>query len=1404
MKYFSSLVGRADVGVAARVHHVLGHGALAPGGGRREVAAGAEQVHAGGRGPQREPAVALARVFLALVAERRGVEQLGAARVGHAAEHQVAARVQPRRRVAEHQHRSAAGPGAAGAVGIAAARVELVARAHAHVDAADGAGLHAQRAAQVDQRAVEAVLVPAQRRVRVQGAADAQVEVAAAREHELAAGRHAAGAGHGQVQAFAARHPGGVAAQRTVVEVDLAARADHAGVAPGLHHQVAAAQRAEAGEAHEVGVVGVAVAPVRVVLAVRAHHVGAEVNPPGRGPRVGAGRDAAAALAPEPGAGGGRADLAAHLGQLEALARAAAAADQVATQVAAGAQQQVAALLRIPGRVEAARTAVDQVLVGLAFDGEQDRAVLEQAAGLVVEPVGRAAHAGRGGGAGRVDAVGRAQREVAARHQVEVAGAGAQHAEQLLARRVVGRDAVRRHGRLVDGGVLAVAEVVHLAGVVADQADHLELLDLLGRDGRARNDLEAQHVLAEEVDHQLLARVRSPEVGGRRARARHVADLRAEAEMGVGQLQPARGVRLREARVGRAEVGAGHEAQVPRQRARGQHRRQRPGTALVAVGIGGPQVDHLDAARQLDLGFRGHHRALGQRERARQRHAHRQRHARGPDARGHAHRGRQAEARGQARAGRQRHGLAQHRAGRVQQLARGVAHVRAEYQARGHGQRLVEHHRPRQLRARGQRHGGGRQVEVQRAALLEAGAGVERDQAAVRDHEVAAEGDPAARQDPALVVGRGAAHQARAVEAVVDAAEDLEVARRADHQRARFARAVGQGLLRARVHARVAVAREVDVAVHVQVAVGVDHGVGHDLHAGAQVEALALRAQAREAAVHQRAVAQRGLDEGLALAVQAVEVGLVDDLVGTAVDARVRALRGALVGDEGIDRDRLRALDHDAARGLDGDVVGAAARCVERHRAVVLRGAGHAQVHARAAGDRERAAAGIELDDRAVGRVDRLAVAVAPQHAGAGIEHRRARERHAVARGQPDAAGLLAAGVDAARDREPAAVDREVDLARLKLVADHEVAALELEAAHAEGAALVEARVEALEVGDGLRAQLDVAGRVGHQRAARVVGAAAAGRDGTAQVDRARAGIECQGIEAARAVVARRQVDARARRLRDVAAAAFEHQVAAPAVLADVEEIDAPAREVEHRTLAQQQVTLRDQAQLAAGQTHRCVEAQLPARVEAQLGAQRLGRHRADRRRQRALGCRHRDATARADVVDRAGLAGHQRRGDQQLAAAAVEGLGAVVPGTLRLVDAEAAAVVGRDAFAGVQRHRAEAQGQAVVRDHRLGLGLGRVAEHDLARIHLEPTAAGAGAAAHHAAGRRGRAVPHQGIGLDARHVAGAAMAVDGRRGQHQLRQRGLAVGRRQRRQPHRFVEVDRVARGQHQVLERR
>ena len=329
-----------------------------PGRGGRQVAARAEQVDGRGRRPQREPAPALALALHALVVERRAIGQLlHAARIGRAAEHQVAARIDAHAAVARHQDRPAAGDRRARRVGFIRPRFLRIGAVEAQFDAAHGARLQAQRAAQVGQRAVQARHLAFETRVRVrpvavtveaahlghrvQPAADADIEIAAARQQQLAVRRHPARAAHSHVQALAARR---------VCAARIGARGQHAGVAARLQQHIAAAQGADARKARHDRQAG------KQVAAFGPRDIGAEVDPPCR--RHARAR-AAAALAPQPGA-----DVAGVLLRVQRadgiLAALQGGAHGVALDIALGAQQQVAAVLGIPGAVQALAAAIDE------------------------------------------------------------------------------------------------------------------------------------------------------------------------------------------------------------------------------------------------------------------------------------------------------------------------------------------------------------------------------------------------------------------------------------------------------------------------------------------------------------------------------------------------------------------------------------------------------------------------------------------------------------------------------------------------------------------------------------------------------------------------------------------------------------------------------------------------------------------------------------------------------------------------------------------------------------------------------------------------------------------------------------------------------------------------------------
>src|SRR5213079_183568 len=112
-------------------------------------------------------------------------------------------------------------------------------------------------------------------------------------------------------------------------------RVGDAGVAAGLHRQVAAAQRADAGEADQERVVAIQVGAIGVRHTVGpATDVGAEVDPPGRGHGRFAAGGAARALAPQPAAHRHAGDLLARVAEgVAEVGAGAVVADQVTRDV---------------------------------------------------------------------------------------------------------------------------------------------------------------------------------------------------------------------------------------------------------------------------------------------------------------------------------------------------------------------------------------------------------------------------------------------------------------------------------------------------------------------------------------------------------------------------------------------------------------------------------------------------------------------------------------------------------------------------------------------------------------------------------------------------------------------------------------------------------------------------------------------------------------------------------------------------------------------------------------------------------------------------------------------------------------------------------------------------------------
>ncbi|CUI49555.1 Uncharacterised protein [Achromobacter xylosoxidans] len=1374
-------------------------------GGRRGVAARAQQVDRGRRGPQREPALAAAGGQGRARRLHRGVERAHPAGVGDAGQHQVAQRFQIDAGIARHQRDAAAGGRQGRRERVDRPRIQRVAfqagllqevLAVQRAGAADGAGGDLDGAAQVGHHAVQIRLLAVGHvlrgvlggvEIRIPRAAQAYRQVAAARQRQAAIGAHASGAAHGDGQALAARRPRAVYVRR--------ARRHDAGIAARPQAEVAAAQGAEAGEADQIGLVAVGLGHAH------RHRIGAEVDPPRRRQRV-------RALAPEPVADTG-------VGGLGAFGRAQ-SAPQVAADAAAHRDVQIAAVLRIPGAIAAIGGGV------VAFLRPQQRHAFTAAGGVEhvlaarlvvgIDAIGAQQRGRRR--ARRVDAVGRRHAQVARRRQAQVRRARTHHAEHR-------RQQLGRHD-VLDGRDFGLAHAGHQVADALHAFQHRRAFDLAdnvvgGGSPHQRNALGIDHAQSRQ-DVAIADPVRIDRLAFRIAvvvgRVHHAdaarRNLQARRAMRIGQHQRTARGRIDGARIGRTQVGAGRQLQAPAGRALRQHRRQGPVGALELARLG-TQVDRL-VSRQLDLGQGRDHGAARQRHDAAGRHGHRQRHALGPGQRRHQRLGAQHGAGAQLHARAERDVGGRHGAGAPGQRAIAVVHVGRQHHAGRQHIRAGQLGHDRQRHALGQGHAVGGQVVVQHRMPGEDRALVQR-HAVDGNHHVAAERRGAVAQlgspfdqIPALVVGRGR----RRREAVVDAAVQGQVAGGANVQHARFAKAAARRI--EPVGARpVAETGQVQVARHRQVAGGIDQRIADDVHPRPQPVAI-QPGQPRA----QRAVAQRGVDEGLAVAVDADQHVLRDQLRLAARDiGRVRQRRVGVFA-EGVDRDGRGAAHPGRALHPQGHVVGAGAiaarpRAADPARVQVERAARHAvmalglgagaQVDGGRRPQGQRAVARGQRDQRAVGAVDDLAVAVAAQAGTMRIQ--RAQHGQVAIGGQADHARLEAAGIDAPRHGQIAPVNGDGDLPRAHFVAHRQVALLGLEAARAEHLALVQSRVQAGEVRQRLRPHGDLGAVVRHPRAARVILARRAAQDRTGQVHPAGGGAERRRRQRAAALVARRQVDDRAGRLLDVAGGALQHQVAAPGVAQLLVEADLAARQIQARLRAQAEVVARLDRELARGQHDGAVQVHR-AGLQRQLGAQRARVGGLDRRavrtpqRQRAAG-RQRERGS--------GVAREQRRDDIQVAAAVGVALARLIR-ALPMIGLERAEPVGADAGAAQQVDAGEAQRQAVGRQPVQRLALGAVAEHDAFGGQLQAPVAqavGDGRAGHAGvvlaglAQRSGRdAGPHQVARTDHRRIAGAAIAVDGGRAQHQPAH-ALAAGGVER---HGTEHVDGIARIQHQGLD--
>ena len=526
---------------------------------------------------------------------------------------------------------------------------------------------------------------------------------------------------------------------------------------------------------------------------------------------------------------------------------------------------------------------------------------------------------------------------------------------------------------------------------------------------------------------------------------------------------------------------------------------------------------------------------------------------------------------------------------------------------------------------------------------------------------------------------------------------------------------------------------------------------------------------------------------------------------------RCAGQRCVVIDPEDIDGDRLRTANERRPEHIDGDIVGAVACAVDTTLPVaaaktppieVQRTAGNAVVLAEAtthrnagagaqvnhdiASKRQHTLARRQIDDGAVGGIDDLAVTVDAQAGAMGIEH--AVDREIAHCGETDRADLVAAGIDGAVDGQIPAIQRDLDIAGLDLVADDQIALLDLESARTEHAAGVEANVQSREVGKRLRAHSEFGRIVRHHRATGVIIARCAAPDRSGESDVASTLVQSRRGKRAAAIVLRRQVDHRSRRLRDVTGIAGENEIAAPAIFGDVEHLHRAAGQIEVRTVAEHDVASCRQDKLARRQHDTGIDRE-GVTCQLELGAERV-----DLRHCRAIRSGNDNIAAGGDRVDRPRPAGEQRRRECQITAGVlIAGPGIVI--ALPMMDAERALAVRGDALAGGNADIGEAKRETIVCYGAARPGIRRGAEHDTLRRDVEPAVAKE--AGHRCAGRCLRTGPDELARADRRHIARSAIAVDCGRAEHQPPDLRCVEG-------HAAKNVHAVARIEHQGFERR
>jgi len=115
------------------------------------------------------------------------------------------------------------------------------------------------------------------------------------------------------------------------------------------------------------------------------------------------------------------------------------------------------------------------------------------------------------------------------------------------------------------------------------------------------------------------------------------------------------------------------------------------------------------------------------------------------------------------------------------------------------------------------------------------------------------------------------------MQTVIDAAEDVQIACRAQRQRADFAGTVDAGLGSLRIQTRIAEARQIEIALHHHVATRIGDRVADDFHTGTQMQGIRVSGvvETGQFAGQQIVVGQRTVDEVVAVLVFFFQVILI-------------------------------------------------------------------------------------------------------------------------------------------------------------------------------------------------------------------------------------------------------------------------------------------------------------------------------------------------------------------------------------------------------------------------------------------------------------------------------------------------------------------------------------------------